>query len=142
MNDNASLAISPSRSNLGGLPQRLVQDGVVDESGMHAALQAAIDRKTSFVTQLVASGTVKARDIAIAASAEYGVPLFDLNSLTIDLEAVRSVSDKLLDKAIEQVDTSMPNLSDEEGMDLESLEVSGGDEDAGGEIARDDIEDA
>src|SRR6202050_2260886 len=98
MNDHDSLAISPLRSNLGGLPQRLVQDGVVDESGMHAALQAAIDRKTSFVTQLVLSGTAKARDIAIAASAEYGVPLFDLNSLTVDLEAVRSVSDKLLAK--------------------------------------------
>jgi type IV pilus assembly protein PilB len=195
MNDNASLAISPSRSNLGGLPQRLVQDGVVDESGMHAALQAAIEKKTSFVTQLVLSGTVKARDVAIAASSEYGVPLFDLNALTIDLEAVRSVSDKmlakhrvlplfrrgkrlflgvsdptnlhaideikfqcglgveaivveddklqkLLDKAIEQVDTAMPNLSDEEGVDLESLEVSGGDDESSGEVGRDDVEDA
>jgi type IV pilus assembly protein PilB len=195
MNDNASLAISSSRSNLGGFPQRLVQDGVVDESGMHAALQAAIEKKTSFVTQLVLSGTVKARDVAIAASSEYGVPLFDLNALTIDLEAVRSVSDKmlakhrvlplfkrgkrlflgvsdptnlhaideikfqcglgveaivveddklqkLLDKAIEQVDTAMPNLSDEEGVDLESLEVSGGDDESSGEVGRDDVEDA
>jgi len=194
MNDNASLALA-ARSNLGGLPQRLVQDGVVDESGMHAALQAAIDRKTSFVTQLVLSGTVKARDIAIAASTEYGVPLFDLNALSLDLEAVRAVSDKLLvkhrvlplfkrgkrlflgvadptnlhaideikfqcgfgveaivveddklqkllDKAIEQVDTAMPSLSDEEGVDLESLEVSGGDDESGGEVARDDVEDA
>ena len=90
--------MSSSRSNLGGLPQRLVQDGMVDESGMHAALQAAIEKKTSFVTQLVIGGTVKARDIAIAASTEYGVPLFDLNSLSIDLEAVRAVSDKLLAK--------------------------------------------
>jgi type IV pilus assembly protein PilB len=195
MNDNASFALSSSRSNLGGLPQRLVQDGMVDESGMHAALQAAIDRKTSFVTQLVLGGTVKARDIAIAASTEYGVPLFDLNALSLDLEAVRAVSDKLLakhrvlplfkrgkrlflgvsdptnlhaideikfqcglgveaivveddklqkllDKAIEQVDTAMPNLSDEEGVDLESLEVSGGDDESGGEVARDDVEDA
>jgi hypothetical protein len=70
MNDNASLALSPSRSHLGGLPQRLVADGVVDEAGMHAAMQAATDRKTSFVTQLVLNGTAKARDIAIAASAE------------------------------------------------------------------------
>ncbi len=195
MNDNASFALSSSRSNLGGLPQRLVQDGMVDESGMHAALQAAIDRKTSFVTQLVLGGTVKARDIAIAASTEYGVPLFDLNALSLDLEAVRAVSDKLLakhrvlplfkrgkrlflgvsdptnlhaideikfqcglgveaivveddklqkllDKAIEQVDTAMPNLSDEEGVDLESLEVSGGDDEGGGEVGRDDVEDA
>jgi type IV pilus assembly protein PilB len=195
MNDNASLAISPSRSNLGGLPQRLVQDGVVSESGMHAALQASSEKKTSFVTQLVLSGVVKARDVAIAASTEYGVPLLDLDSLIVDLEAVRAVSDKLLakhrvlplfkrgkrlflgvadptnlhaideikfqcglgveaivveddklqrllDKAIEQVDTAMPNLSDEEGVDLESLEVSGGDDEASGDVARDDVEDA
>ena len=194
MNDNASLAIA-SRSNLGGLPQRLVQDGVVSESGMYAALQAATGKKTSFVTQLVVGGIAKARDIAIAASAEYGVPLLDLDALVVDLEAVRAVSDKLLakhrvlplfkrgkrlflgvadptnlhaideikfqcglgieaivveddklqrllDKAIEQVDTTMPNLSDEEGVDLESLEVSGGDEDTSAEVGRDDVEDA
>jgi type IV pilus assembly protein PilB len=189
------LAVSSSRSNLGGLPQRLVMDGVVDETGMHAALQAATEKKTSFVTQLVLGGAVRARDIAIAAAAEYGVPLFDLDSLAIDLDAVRSVSEKLLakhrvlplfrrgkrlflgvadptnqhaideikfqcgmsveaivveddklqkllDKAIDQVDTSMPNLGDDEGVDLEALDVTGGDEDPGADVARDDVEDA
>jgi len=38
MNENASLALTASRSGLGGLPQRLVQDGVVNETGMRAAL--------------------------------------------------------------------------------------------------------
>ena len=196
MNDNDSLALSTPRSSLGGLPQRLVQDGVVDESGMHAALQAAAEKKTSFVTQLIAGGAVKSRDIAITAAAEYGVPLFDLDALSIDLEAVRMVSDKLLakhrvlplfkrgkrlflgvadptnlhaideikfqtslaveaivveddklqrklDKAIEQFDTQMPSLGDDEGVDLESLEVSGGDGDEiSGEVTRDDVEDA
>ena len=33
MNDNASLALGGQRSGLGGLPQRLVQDGVVVASG-------------------------------------------------------------------------------------------------------------
>jgi len=195
MNDNASLALSPSRSGLGGLPQRLVQDGVVDDSAMHVALQQSIERKTSFVTQLVSNGTVKARDIAIAAASEYGVPLMDLDALTIDLEAVRTVSDKLLakhrvlplfkrgkrlflgvsdptnlhaidevkfqtglaveaivveddklqkklDKAIEQFEQQMPSLGDDEGVDLEALEVSGGDDGSAGEVARDDVEDA
>jgi type IV pilus assembly protein PilB len=195
MNDHDSLAISPLRSSLGGLPQRLVQDGVVDESGMHAALRAAAERKTSFVTQLIAGGAVKARDIAITAAAEYGVPLFDLDALSLDLEAVRTVSDKLLakhrvlplfkrgkrlflgvadptnlhaideikfqtslaveaivveddklqrklDKAIEQFDTQMPSLGDDEGVDLDSLEVSGGDDDLGADVTRDDVEDA
>ncbi len=195
MNDNASLAISPSKNGLGGLPQRLVQDGVVNESGMHAAIQAATERKISFVTQLISNGAAKARDIAIAAAAEYGVPLFDLNALTLDLDAVRVVSDKLLarhrvlplfrrgkklflgvadptnlhaideikfqcglgveaivveddklqkalDKAIEQVDTVMPDLGDDEGVDLEALDVSGGDDEPRGDVARDDVEDA
>jgi type IV pilus assembly protein PilB len=195
MNDNGSLALNLPRTNLSGLPQRLVQDGVVEESGMHAALQSASERKTSFVTQLILGGAAKARDIAIAASAEYGVPLLDLDALAVDLEAVRTVSDKLLakhrvlplfkrgkrlflgvadptnlhaideikfqtglaveaivveddklqkmlDKAIEQVDTQMPNLSDEEGVDLEALEVSGGEDEVGGDVGRDDVEDA
>jgi type IV pilus assembly protein PilB len=195
MNENASLALSSSRSGLGGLPQRLVQDGVVDESGMHAALLAANEKKTSFVTQLIMSGAANARDIANAAANEYGVPIMDLTSLTIDLDTVRVVSDKLLakhrvlplfkrgkklflgvadptnlhaideikfqtgltveaivveddklqkilDKAIEQVDTAMPNLGDDEGMDLEALETSGGEDDLGEAATRDDVEDA
>jgi type IV pilus assembly protein PilB len=195
MSENASLVLNSTRSGLGGLPQRLVQDGVVDESGMHAALQAATEKRTSFVTQLIASGAATARDIALAAASEYGVPLLDLNALTVDLDTVKVVSDKLLgkhrvlplfkrgkrlflgvadptnlhaideikfqtglaveaivveddklqrciDKAIEQADTSMPNLGDEEGVDLEALEVSGGDDDLGEAVSRDDVEDA
>jgi len=195
MNENASLLMTPARSGLGGLPQRLVQDGVVDESGMHLALHAAAEKRTSFVTQLIAAGAATARDIALAAASEYGVPLLDLNALAIDLDTVKAVSDKLLakhrvlplfrrgkklflgvadptnlhaideikfqtglaveaivveddklqkylDKAIEQADTSMPSLGDEEGVDLEALEVSGGDEELGADVSRDDVEDA
>src|SRR5262245_4065564 len=98
MNDNASLALGGNRSSLGGLPQRLVQDGVVEESAMLNALQAAKDRKSSFVTQLIAAGAAKARDIAIAASAEFGVPLFDLDAHLVDLDTVKLVQDKLLQK--------------------------------------------
>jgi type IV pilus assembly protein PilB len=98
MNDNASLALGGTRAGLGGLPQRLVQDGVVEESAMHSALQSAKDRKSSFVTQLIAAGAAKARDIAIAASAEFGVPLYDLDSHAVDLDIVKLVQDKLLQK--------------------------------------------
>ena len=187
--------MTPPRSGLGGLPQRLVQDGVVDESGMHLALHAAAEKRTSFVTQLIAAGAATARDIALAAASEYGVPLLDLNALAIDLDTVKAVSDKLLvkhrvlplfrrgkklflgvadptnlhaideikfqtglaveaivveddklqkylDKAIEQADTSMPSLGEEEGVDLEALEVSGGDEELGADVSRDEVEDA
>jgi type IV pilus assembly protein PilB len=98
MNDNASLALGGNRSGLGGLPQRLVQDGVVEEAAMLTALQAAKDRKASFVTQLIAAGAAKARDIAVAASAEFGVPLYDLDSHSVDLDIIKLVQDKLLQK--------------------------------------------
>ena len=187
--------MNSARSGLGGLPQRLVQDGVVDEPGMHAALKAATEKRTSFVTQLIAAGAATARDIALAAATEYGVPLLDLNSLTVDLDIVKVVADKLLlkhrilplfkrgkrlflgvadptnlhavdeikfqtglaveaivveddklqkylDKALEQADSSMPNLGDEEGIDLEALDITSGDEDLGEAVSRDDVEDA
>src|SRR6201987_1219774 len=98
MNDNASLALGSNRSGLGGLPQRLVQDGVVEEAAMLEAVNSARERRTSVVTQLVSSGAASARDIALAASNEFGVPLFDLDAVNLDLESVRLVSDKLLAK--------------------------------------------
>jgi type IV pilus assembly protein PilB len=173
-----------------------VQDGVVEEAIMLEALNAAREKKTGIVTQLVSSGAAKARDIALAASNEFGVPLFDLDAVALDLETVRLVNDKLLqkhrvlplfrrgkrlflavadptnlhaideikfatslgieaivveddklqkalDKAIEQVDSQMSALSDEEGMDLESLETVGGDEELDDKAASsNDVEDA
>jgi len=80
MNDNASLAAGANRAGLGGLPQRLVQDGVVEETAMLDALNAARERKSSVVTQLVAGWAANARDIAVAASNEFGVPLLDLDA--------------------------------------------------------------
>src|ERR1700719_1255910 len=98
MNDNASLALGGNRSGLGGLPQRLVQDGVVEEAAMLEAMNIARERKSSVVTQLVSSGAGNARDIAVAASNEFGVPLFDLAAVSLDLETIPLASDKLLDK--------------------------------------------
>ncbi len=70
----------------------------MEEAPCCEALQPRASARSSVVTQLVASGAAKARDIAIAASNEFGVPLFDLDALNVDLETVRLVSDKLLAK--------------------------------------------
>jgi len=194
MNEDASLASSTPRSALGGLPQRLVQDGVVEEAAMMEALNATKDG-SSIVTQLVNRGAANARDIAIAASSEFGVPLFDLEASNIDPETIRLVNEKLLtkhrvlplfrrgkrlflavadptnlhtideirfqtgmgveavvveddklqkavDKALEQADNQMPAFSEEEGMDLDSLEVTGGEDGPDDKVTRDDVEDA
>ncbi|HTX05862.1 MAG TPA: ATPase, T2SS/T4P/T4SS family, partial [Steroidobacteraceae bacterium] len=195
MNENASLVAGNARSGLGGLPQRLVQDGVVEEATMLEAMNAARERKSSVVTQLVSSGAATARDIAVAAANEFGVPLFDLDAVNLDLDTVRLVSDKLvakhrvlplfrrgkrlflgvsdptnlhaidevkfqttlgieavvveedklqkaIDKAIEQAEAQIAPLVGEEDVDLESLEVTGGEDEADDKLGRDDVEDA
>lgn len=194
MNDNAMMALGAGKSPLGGLPQRLVQDGLIDEATMMDAMASAKEKRVSVVTQLVNSGAANAREIAIAASHEFGVPLLDLDSVSLDLDTVKLVSDKLLikhrvlplmkrgkrlflavsdptnlhaideikfatglgidaivvednklqqavTKAIDQVDTSMPNMA-EDDFDLENLEVTAGEDELQEGVTRDDVEDA
>ena len=65
-------------------------------------------------------------------------------STSMNVEAVVVEEDKLqklLSKTLEQVDTSMPTLG-EDDFDLENLEVTGGEEEADAGLGRDDVEDA
>jgi type IV pilus assembly protein PilB len=195
MIDNAAPALSTARIALQGLPQRLIQDGLVDEQTMLQAIAASKEANSNLVSHLVSNGIADAREIAIAAAQEFGVPLLDLESIVPDMDVVKLVSDKLLQKhrvmplvrrgkrlfvavsdptslhsideikfqtgmsveavvveddklqqivgrAIEQVDTQMPGLA-EDDLDLENLDVTGGDDDADKDnVGRDDVEDA
>jgi len=99
MNDNAIAAVGgASRMALGGLAQRLVQDGLLDEASMHDAIVKSKEKRLSLVTHLVGANLATARDIAISASNEFGVPLLDLDAVALDMDAIRAVSDKLLQK--------------------------------------------
>jgi type IV pilus assembly protein PilB len=190
------MAVTATQGPLTGLPRRLVQDGVVSEADLMAALSAIDGKSANLVPHLVANRLGDARQIAIAAAHEFGVPLLDLDAVDLDLDVVRLVNEKLLLKhrilpilqrgkrlflavcdptnlqaldeikfqttlrieavvveqdkldarvarAIEAVDTTMQDLAnDDEGFDLESLEVTGGDEEAGGEVTSSDVDDA
>ncbi len=195
MNDNATAMTGSVRAVLSGLPQRLVLDGLIEEAAMLEAIASARERKTHLVSWLVSHDLAAARDIAIAAAQEFGVPLLDLDAINIDLDTVRLVNDKLMakhrilplvkrgkrlhvavsdptnlhavdeikfqtglaieaviveddklqravQKAIEQVDTSMPSLGGEEDFDLENLDVSAAEDQMDADTGRDDIEDA
>src|SRR6195256_4574721 len=99
MNDNAIASVGgTSRVALGGLAQRLVQDGLLEEQTMQDAIAKAKEKRLNLVTHLVAANLATARDIAISASNEFGVPWLDLDAVAIDMDAVRAVSDKLLQK--------------------------------------------
>ena len=179
---------------LQGLPQRLIQDGLLDEKTAVQAITDAKEAGTNLVSYLVNKGIADPREIAIAASQEFGVPLLDLDVIQPDLDTIRLVSDKLLSKhrvlplvkrgkrlfvavsdptnmhaldeikfqtgisveaviveddklqriagkAIEQADTQMPMMADDD-LDLENLDVTGGDEELDTAVARDEAEDA
>jgi len=92
------MAVTASQSNLAGLPRRLVQDGLISEEKLLAAADVAKKEKLSLVAYLVNEDLADARSIAVAASHEFGVPLLDLDAVDVDLEVVRSVDQKLINK--------------------------------------------
>jgi len=97
LNDSAA-ATGTIRAVLTGLPQRLVLDGLVAESAMLDAIAGARERKTHLVSWLVSRDMASARDIAIAAAQEFGMPLLDLDAVAVDVDIVKLISDKLLAK--------------------------------------------
>ena len=92
------MAATASQSNLAGLPRRLVQDGIISEEKLHEAIGAAKKDKLPLIAYLVSADLADARAIAVAASHEFGVPLLDLDAIEIDLEVVRTVDQKLINK--------------------------------------------
>ncbi|MEI8299447.1 MAG: type IV-A pilus assembly ATPase PilB [Pseudomonadota bacterium] len=195
MSDNAmSVTQAIARSANLGLPEKLVQEGLLDESAMADAVKGARDAHQNLVAYLVSRNIIESREIAITAAALFGVPLLDLDCVQVDLDTVKLVSDKLLakhrvlplmkrgrrlfialsdptnlhgldeirfstslnvepvvveedklqkilSKAMEQVDTSMQSLG-EDDFDLEHLDVTGGDDEVDAGAQRDEVEDA
>jgi type IV pilus assembly protein PilB len=92
------MAVAASQTNLAGLPRRLVQDGLISEEKLLEAMDAARKQKLPLVPFLVNEDLADARSIAVAASHEFGVPLLDLDAVDVDIEVVRSVDQKLINK--------------------------------------------
>ena len=92
------MAATASTAGLSGLPRRLVRDGIVEENVVLEAQAVAKEQKTPLVAYLISQELAHARDIAIAASHEFGVPLLDLDSFEIDSDVVRTVNEELVVK--------------------------------------------
>ncbi len=92
------MAATASQTNLAGLPRRLVQDGIITEERLLEATEGAKQAKVPLVAFLVNEQLADSRAIAVAASHEFGVPLLDLDAVDIDLEVVRAVDQKLVNK--------------------------------------------
>lgn len=83
---------------LSGLARRLVQDGLLTENLALDAVASAQKSKTNLVSYLIANDMVDSLTIASAASDEFGVPVFDINAMDLELIPQEIISSKLINK--------------------------------------------
>src|SRR5579872_2302939 len=188
------MATPTVRTNLTGLPRRLVAAGLLSEADAADAQRDAAAEKLLLVSYLVRNKKLNARAVASAASEEFGVPAIDLDAVDLGqaplkeveaqliekhhalplfrrgrklfvavsdptnlqaldeikfktgltVDAVIVEEDKLvksIEKAVQSMDTSMKDLTDEDVCDLD---ITAGDDEAqpGDDVSSADIEDA
>ncbi len=83
---------------LKGLPRKLVIDGLIEEEIAIEALQASLKENVSFTNYLVTNNLLSATTIAMEASKEFGLPVFDLDALDTESIPQNIVDDKLIKK--------------------------------------------
>jgi type IV pilus assembly protein PilB len=81
---------------LSGLARRLVGDGLLTEEDAHSAQSAAKESKQAFVSYLVNKKILASADLASIASQEFGVPLFEINAMNMELAATDLIQEKLI----------------------------------------------
>ena len=91
-------ATSQSNIILSGLARKLISDGFLDEATALEAVASAQKNKVNLVSYLVDNDFADSKSIAVAASTEFGVPLFDVNSIDFEQIATTSVSETLITK--------------------------------------------
>ncbi|VAX11991.1 Type IV fimbrial assembly, ATPase PilB [hydrothermal vent metagenome] len=92
------MATPATQAHLGGLARRLIADGLLDDDQALKAQQTAYKEKIPFVTHLVNKKIVNSQAIARSAAEEFGVPLFDIDSISIEPDTVKLVQENLICK--------------------------------------------
>ncbi|RKZ98948.1 MAG: type IV-A pilus assembly ATPase PilB, partial [Gammaproteobacteria bacterium] len=89
---------SATSIRLSGLARRLVSDNLLSEQDAEAAQLAAKTANIAFVTHIVNNKILSGKVIASVASQEFGVPLFDINTMNMELAATSAIEEKLIRK--------------------------------------------
>ncbi len=88
----------PPLAGLPGLARRLVMDKVLAEADARSAVDDASRQKISLHTLLTERGLVEGRVVALALSAEFGVPLLDVSAIDPAQMPLKLVSEELVRK--------------------------------------------
>ena len=93
------MATPSTRLSLIGLAKRLAKDGLLDEAEAAHASEAAAARETSrWSPTWSKTAGLDAAQIALCASTEFGLPVFDLDAFDAELLSLHGVSDQIIRK--------------------------------------------
>ncbi len=81
-----------------GIARRLVQDGALDETAARAAMAGAADARVPLAQWIVEKKLVTAPQMAAANAIEFGMPLLDVSNFDTAHNAIKLVSEELLQK--------------------------------------------
>ena len=90
------MATASTATNLSGLALRLVRDNLLNPADAERIQAEALSKKTSFVAQLVESKKLDSATIARVASEDFGIPLFEITSLDLEMAPVKLVDEKII----------------------------------------------
>lgn len=82
--------------HLQGLAKSLVHEGLLKEVDAHRYVDEARKKRTHLVAYLISNKILDSLSIAKFASAEFGVPLLDLDAIDLDAAPINLVSEKLI----------------------------------------------
>ena len=84
--------------NLQGIAQALVVNNYLSKDDAVKYLTEAKTNQTSFAQYLISNNLVKAIDIALIASKEFGIPMLDINCIDTSALPKKLVSEKLVER--------------------------------------------
>jgi len=92
------MATTTVKTNLTGLPRRLVAAGLLSEADAADAQRDAAAEKLLLVSHLVRNKKLNSRAVASAASEEFGVPAVDLDAVDLSQAPLKDVEAQLIEK--------------------------------------------
>jgi type IV pilus assembly protein PilB len=92
------MATPSAQMTLNGLARRLVDDGHLAEADALNAQEQSEKKKSPLVSYLVDKNLLDGKIIATAASEEFGIPVFDIESIDLEADITKLVDEKLVRK--------------------------------------------
>lgn len=90
------MATADTQILFNGLARRLVKDGLISHDEATTVQLNAQKENLAFVSYMVNHNILSSQEIAAIASEEFGVPLFDIDAMNMDVSASKLVSEKLV----------------------------------------------